>query len=170
MYSSFQSPEATGVGGEGARWSTRLSLVMLSASAIATGVLSEVLVGAIEPTIEETGISTVFIGLIVVPLIGNVAEHFAAVKIAWSGKLDFSMGIAFNSALQVALAVSAIAVLAGLLFGHEVVLDFGLLEVSILFAGALMAGLIAANGNSNWLEGAELLAIYTIAGLVFWYL
>jgi len=158
------------VGGEGARWSTRLSLVMLSASAIATGVLSEVLVGAIEPTIEETGISTVFIGLIVVPLIGNVAEHFAAVKIAWSGKLDFSMGIAFNSALQVALAVSAIAVLAGLLFGHEVVLDFGLLEVSILFAGALMAGLIAANGNSNWLEGAELLAIYTIAGLVFWYL
>jgi Ca2+:H+ antiporter len=170
LYSSFQSPEATGVGGEGARWSTRLSLVMLSASAIATGVLSEVLVGAIEPTIEETGISTVFIGLIVVPLIGNVAEHFAAVKIAWSGKLDFSMGIAFNSALQVALAVSAIAVLAGLLFGHEVVLDFGLLEVSILFAGALMAGLIAANGNSNWLEGAELLAIYTIAGLVFWYL
>jgi Ca2+:H+ antiporter len=170
LYASFQSPEATGMEGERARWSTRLSLAALAFSAIATGVLSEVLVGAIEPTIEETGISTVFIGLIVVPLIGNVAEHFAAVKIAWSGKLDFSMGIAFNSALQVALAVSAVAVLAGIFFGHEVVLNFGLLEVSILLAGALLAGLIAANGNSNWLEGAELLAIYAIAAIVFWYL
>jgi|1186.fasta_scaffold03518_4 Ca2+:H+ antiporter len=170
LYASFQSPEETGMEEGAARWSTRLSLVALAFSAIATGVLSEVLVGAIEPTIEETGISSVFIGLIVVPLIGNVAEHFAAVKIAWSGKLDFAMGIAFNSALQVALAVSAIAVAAGIVFGHEVVLDFGLLEVSILIAGALLAGLIAANGNSNWLEGAELLAIYAIAAVAFWYL
>jgi Ca2+:H+ antiporter len=170
LYASFQHPEQAGLHGEAARWSTRLSLIMLALSAIATGILSEILVGAIEPTIEETGISTVFIGLIVVPLIGNVAEHFAAVKIAWSGKLDFSMGIAFNSALQVALAVSAIAVLSGAIFGNDVVLNFGALEVGLLIAGSLLAALIAANGHSNWLEGAELLSIYVLAGLVFWYL
>ena len=170
LYHSFQTPEETGLHGGTARWSTRLSLIMLAASAIATGILSEVLVVAIEPTIEETGVSTIFVGLIIVPLIGNVAEHFAAVKIAWGGKLDFSMGIAFNSALQVALAVSAIAVLAGVLFGNEVILDFGGLSVSLLIAASLLAALIAANGHSNWLEGAELLAIYMIAALVFWYL
>jgi Ca2+:H+ antiporter len=169
LYASFQSPEERGIHGE-PRWTTGLSLTMLAYSAVATGILSEVLVTAIEPTIRDTGISAVFIGLIVVPLVGNVAEHFAAVKISWGGRIDFAMGIAFNSALQVALAVSAVAVLAGVVFGHEVVLDFGLLEVAILVAGATLAALIAANGHSNWLEGAELLGIYAIAALVFWYL
>ena len=79
---AFQEPEEGRSHGAGhaARWSVRLALIVLAASAIATGVLSELLVGAIEPTIEETGIGTVFVGLVIVPIIGNVAEHFAAVK------------------------------------------------------------------------------------------
>ena len=136
---------------------------MLALSAVATGVLSEVLVSAIEPTIEETGIGEVFIGLIIVPLVGNVAEHFAAVKIAWGGNIDFSAGIALNSALQVALAVSAVAVGAGLVFGNDVDLVFPNLEIAVLVAATLLATVVALNGNANWLEGAELLSIYAMA-------
>lgn len=172
LYASFQTFEEDSAGHEsagGGRWSVRLALIMLAASAVATGVLSEVLVGAIEPTIEETGISEVFIGLIVVPLVGNIAEHLAAVRIAWTGDLDFSMGIAFNSALQVALAVSAVAVFGGLALGHDVSLVFTPLEMALLGAATVLAGLITAAGRANWLEGVQLLAIYVVAGLVFWY-
>ncbi len=167
---AFQEPEeATGHSGN-ARWSVRLALIVLAASAIATGVLSEVLVGAIEPTIEETGVSEIFVGLIIVPLVGNVAEHFAAVKIAWNGNIDFATGIALNSALQVALAVSAIAVGAGVLFGNELTLLFPQLEIAVLIAATLLATIVAVNGNANWLEGAELLSIYVIAAMAFWFL
>ena len=164
---AFQEPDEAHFGGHSARWTVRLALIVLAASAIATGVLSEVLVSAIEPTIEETGIGEVFIGLIIVPLVGNVAEHFAAVKIAWSGNIDFSMGIALNSALQVALAVSAVAVFAGLLFGNDVDLVFPQLEIAVLIAASILAAVVALNGNANWLEGAELLAIYAIAAIAF---
>jgi Ca2+:H+ antiporter len=168
---AFQEPEeGRGEGVHGARWSVRLALIVLAASAIATGVLSELLVSAIEPTIEQTGIGTVFIGLVVVPIIGNVAEHFAAVKIAWNGNVDFSMGIALNSALQVALAVSAVAVGAGALFGNDVALVFPQLEIAVLIAATLLATVVALNGNANWLEGAELLSIYAMAALAFWFL
>jgi len=168
---AFQEPEeARTHATHAARWSVRLALIVLAASAIATGVLSEVLVGAIEPTIEETGIGTVFVGLVIVPIIGNVAEHFAAVKIAWNGDIDFSTGIALNSALQVALAVSAVAVAAGVVFGNEVTLLFPPLEIAVLIAAALLATVVAVNGNANWLEGAELLAIYAMAAIAFWYL
>jgi len=104
-----------------------------------------------------------------VPLVGNIAEHFAAVKIAAKGDLDFSMGIAFNSALQVALAVTAVAVGAGVVFGHELALSFGALEVAVLIAAAVLAAFIAVSGKATWLEGLELLAIYAIAALAFWY-
>jgi Ca2+:H+ antiporter len=92
------------------------------------------------------------------------------VKIAWNGDIDFSTGIALNSALQVALAVSAVAVGAGVIFGHEVTLIFPPLEIAVLIAAALLATVVAVNGNANWLEGAELLAIYVMAAIAFWYL
>ena len=169
LYHAFQSPDESGASHGTARWSPRLALLVLALSAIATGFLSEFLVSSIEPTIESTGISPVFIGLIVVPLVGNIAEHFAAVKIAAKGDLDFSMGIAFNSALQVALAVTAVAVAAGFVFGHELALSFGALEVAVLIAAAILAAFIAVSGKATWLEGLELLAIYAIAALAFWY-
>ena len=169
---AFQEPDEAHMQSEGhcARWTVRLALIVLALSAIATGVLSEVLVSAIEPTIEETGIGEIFIGLIIVPIVGNVAEHFAAVKIAWGGNIDFSAGIALNSALQVALAVSAVAVGAGVVFGNDVDLVFPNLEIAVLIAATLLATVVALNGNANWLEGAELLSIYAIAAIAFWYL
>ena len=169
LFHAFRSPEVSAAAEGHAHWTPRLSVIMLVLSAIVTGVLSEFLVSAIEPTIQATGISAVFVGLIIVPLVGNIAEHFAAVKIAAKGDLDFAMGIAFNSALQVALAVTAVAVAAGFIFGHELTLSFGALEMAVLIAAAILAAFIATNGHATWLEGVELLAIYVIAALAFWY-
>lgn len=169
LFHAFRSPEQSAASQGHAHWSPRLSIIVLVLSAAVTGLLSEFLVTAIEPTIEATGISAVFVGLIIVPLVGNIAEHFAAIKIAAKGDLDFAMGIAFNSALQVALAVTAVAVAAGFIFGHELTLSFGALEMAVLIAAAILAAFIATNGHATWLEGAELIAIYVIAALAFWY-
>jgi Ca2+:H+ antiporter len=166
---AFRSPDESGASHGSARWSTGLALGVLAVSAVATGVLSEFLVASIEPTIASTGVSAVFIGLIVVPLVGNVAEHFAAVKIAAKGDIEFAMGIAFNSALQVALAVTAVAVAAGWVFGHELALSFGALEIAVLIAAAVLAAFISVSGRATWLEGLELLGIYVIAAIAFWY-
>ncbi len=171
LVASFASPEERGDISHGkARWSVKLAIVMLAITALATGVLSEILVTAIEPMIEETGVSEIFIGLIIVPLVGNVAEHLAAVKIAYKGNLDFAMGIAFNSALQVALGVTATAVAFGYIFDNELILSFTPLEIAFLVSATLLASLVASNGAANWIEGVQLLSIYVAAGVVFWYL
>ena len=112
IYSFTQPPSPHGHKGS-AGWGAGAALITLAITAVVTGAMSELLVSAIEPTIEELGIGTVFIGMVVVPLVGNVPEHWAAVRIARAGNLDFSMSIAFNSGLQVALAGTAIAVAAG---------------------------------------------------------
>jgi Ca2+:H+ antiporter len=176
LYLAYLRATLSGAGDEGAAhghvaaWSTRTAIILLTASAIGTGVLSEVLVSVIEPTIHRTGLGEVFVGLIIVPLVGNVAEHFAAVRIAWRGNLDFAMGIAFNSAVQVALAVTPIAVAAGFIFSNGLTLEVGGAELGLLLAAALMAGVLSATGVASWIEGVQLLAIYAIAGVVFWYL
>ena len=139
-------------------------------TAVVTGAMSELLVSAIEPTIEELGIGTVFVGMVIVPLVGNVPEHWAAVRIARAGNLDFAMSIAFNSGLQVALAGTAIAVAAGALLDHQVLIVFPPIELALLGAATIMTAILTSVGRANWLEGLELLAIYVIAALAFWYL
>lgn len=166
---SFTQPQPVGHDG-GGRWGPRAALLTLAVTAVVTGVMSEVLVSAIEPTIEELGIGTVFVGMVVVPLVGNVPEHWAAVRIARGGNLDFSMSIAFNSALQVALAGTAIAVVAGAAFSHNVLIVFPPLELALLGAATVMAGILASMGKANWLEGFQLLTVYAIAALAFWFL
>ena len=102
--------------------------------------------------------------------VGNVPEHWAAVRIARGGNLDFSMSIAFNSGLQVALAGTAIAVVAGALFSHEVLIVFAPIELAMLGAATILTAILASMGKANWLEGLQLLAIYAIAALAFWFL
>ncbi len=169
LVSSFTQPQPAGHEG-GGRWGPRAALLTLAVTAIVTGVMSEVLVSAIEPTIEEIGIGTVFVGMVVVPLVGNVPEHWAAVRIARGGNLDFAMSIAFNSALQVALAGTALAVVAGAVFGHGVLIVFPPLELALLGAATVMTGILASMGKANWLEGFQLLTVYAIAALAFWFL
>jgi Ca2+:H+ antiporter len=167
---SFTQPSAER-GHEGPqRWGARAALLTLAVTAVVTGAMSELLVSAIQPTIEELGIGTVFIGMVVVPLVGNVPEHWAAVRIARGGNLDFSMSIAFNSGLQVALAGTAIAVAAGAVLDHQVLIVFPPIELALLGAATIMTVILSSIGRANWLEGLELLAIYVIAALAFWYL
>ena len=166
---SFMQPAMPGHEG-GGRWSPRASMITLGLTAVITGVMSELLVSAIEPTVEELGIGTVFVGMVIVPLVGNVPEHWAAVRIARGGNLDFSMSIAFNSGLQVALAGTAIAVGAGVVFSNEVLIVFEPLQLALLGAATIMTGIIASMGKANWLEGLQLLTIYGIAALAFWFL
>jgi Ca2+:H+ antiporter len=168
LFHSLRQPgenESTGHG----RWTKRTSLTVLAVAAVATGVLSEVLVKAIEPTIHDTGISETFVGLIIVPALGNIAEHLSAVRIAWRGNLDFAMGIVFNSGLQVALFITAAAVLAGTVLGNNLTIEFPPLELAVLGAAAIMAGFVTADGEATWIEGLELVAIYVLAALAFWF-
>ena len=149
-------------------WTRTQAVVLLVLTAIATGVVSEVLVKSIEPTIKAWGVPREFIGLIVVPFVGNVAEHFSAVKLAYHNRMDFAMGIAFGSGIQIALLASSVAVLAWILVGSEVSLVFEPLQLAVLGAAALIATLVARGGETNWLEGLQLLTIYFVAAVAFW--
>ena len=156
--------------GPGSHWSRVQALVLLGVTAIGTGVVSEVLVSSIEPTVRAWGVPRAFIGLIVVPLIGNVAEHFSAVRLAWRGSLDFAMGIALGSAIQIALLASSVAVLASALIGNDMTLAFPALELGALGAAAILGMVVARNGETNWLEGLQLLTVYLIVAVAFWLL
>jgi Ca2+:H+ antiporter len=171
LYFSFTTPglqfsDAAGA----AEWSRPMALGLLAVTAVATGVVSEVLVHSIEPTIKAWGVPREFIGLIVVPFVGNVAEHFSAVKLALGNRMDFAMGIAFGSAIQIALLASSVAVFASLLIGSEVTLVFDPLQLAALGAAAIGATMVARAGETNWLEGLQLLVVYFIVAVAFWLL
>jgi len=147
-----------------------VALAVLAASTLAIVFLSEFLVGAVEPTTEALGLSEFFVGIIVIPLVGNVAEHIVGVQMALKNKMDLSMTISLGSSMQVALFVAPLLVFVSLLFGRELTLFFSLLEVAALALSVLIATIISVDGESNWLEGAQLLAVYTIVAMGFFYL
>jgi Ca2+:H+ antiporter len=148
-------------------WSLRMAIVVLVISTVGVAYLSEVLVGAVEPVVATLGISEFFIGIIFIPIIGNVAEHLVAVQMALKNKMTLSVEIATASSLQIALFVAPLLVFISLLIGHPLTLVFNQVELIALIAGVLIAALVSADGESNWLEGAELLAIYIVLALTF---
>jgi Ca2+:H+ antiporter len=149
------------------RWRLREALLILGLSTLGVVYLSEALVGAVEPVVNTLGLSEFFIGLIIIPIIGNVAEHVVAVQMALKNKMTLSVEIAIASSLQIALFVAPLLVFISLLIGNPLTLVFNPLELIALIAGVLIAALVSADGESNWLEGAELLAIYIILALTF---
>jgi len=151
-----------------ARWSTREAVAVLAVTAVATGIVSEVLVDSIKPTVEQLGVPRSFVGLILVPFVGNVAEHFSAVRLAYRNRVDFSMAIAYGSGIQIALGASGIAVFSSILLGDELSLVFDPLQLAALGAAALVATLVARGGETNWLEGLQLVAIYLIVAVAAW--
>ncbi len=151
-------------------WSLRNSLFVLVGATVFIAWLSEILVGAVEPTIASLGVSEFFLGIIVIPLVGNVAEHLVAVQVAYKNKMDLSLGISVGSSLQIALFVAPALVFISLLFGPELTLVFNAFEIIALFAASLIAALVSLDGESNWLEGAQLLALYAIVALAFFFL
>lgn len=169
----FRSPEgraATTATGEGnASFGLAASLVLLAVATVAIAFVSEAFVGAIEPMTREIGISELFVGVILVPIVGNIAEHVVGVQIAYKNQLDFSMSVSLGSSLQVALLVTPILVFLGPLLGHPLRLVFSTLELGALGAAVIVTAIIALDGKSNWLEGAMLCGVYLIAAIAFFF-
>lgn len=155
--------------GHQSKWSVRFALGVLAVSTIAIVFLSEMLVSAIEPVVERLGVSELFIGIIVIPLVGNVAEHIVGVQVAYKNKMDLSLSISLGSSMQIALFVAPLLVFVSLLFGSELTLFFSLFEVAALVLAVLLGTLVSVDGKSNWLEGAQLLAVYVIMALGFYF-
>ncbi len=165
--------EHGGHGGETAhtpKWNIPTSVGVLAAATLGIVFLSEFLVGAVEPVAEQFGLSELFIGIIIIPLVGNVAEHIVGVQVAAKNQMDLSLAISLGSSQQIALFVAPVLVFVGLLFGGGMDLFFNAFEVVILFLAVILANLIALDGESNWLEGAQLLAVYVIAALGFFFI
>ena len=149
-------------GHAGHAWSMRTAIgVLITAAALLAGA-SEVLVGAIGPFIDSIGLSAFFVGIVLVPTIGNLAEHLVAVQLAAKDRMEFAMAVCFGSSLQVALFVAPILVIAGALLGQPMDLVFTPLEVAAVAAAVGISALIALDGESNWLEGALLVLVYLI--------
>jgi Ca2+:H+ antiporter len=132
--------------------------------------MAEILVGSISHAAEEYHLPTLFIGVILVPLFGNAAEHFTAVTVAGKNKMDLSVGIAIGSSIQIALFVTPLMVLMGWALGVPMTLQFGSFETLVTFLAVLVANFIIQDGESNWLEGAMLLITYGIIALAFLFL
>jgi Ca2+:H+ antiporter len=146
-----------------------VALGLMAASTIGVVFMSEILVGAIEPVAETWGLSELFIGVMLIPLVGNIAEHIVAVQVAYQNKMDLSLGIAIGSGLQIALFVTPILVGVSILLGHPMTLVFNSYELAGLIGAAFIAVLISVDGESNWLEGAQLMALYLMIGIAFYF-
>lgn len=151
-------------------WGIRPAIIVLVVATVAIAVLSEVLVGSVEHVVAELGITEFFLGIILIPLVGNVAEHVVAVQVALKNKMELSLAISLGSSLQVALFVAPLLVFISLLLNNPLTLTFNNFELIALFGAALISAFIALDGESNWLEGAQLLAVYLIIGIAFFFL
>jgi Ca2+:H+ antiporter len=151
------------------RWSKRRALSVLVGSALLIGLESEILVSAVEPTVKVLGWSEIFLGLVIIPIIGNAAEHATAVWVAARNEIDLAMGIAIGSSTQVALLVAPVLVLASFALGTPMDLVFTPFEIVSLAMAVGIVSLISADGESNWLEGAQLLTVYGILAVAFYY-
>jgi Ca2+:H+ antiporter len=144
-----------------------VAIGVLVAAAALLAVLSEILVGSIEAFIDSFGLSAFFVGVVIGPTIGNLAEHLVAVQLAAKDKMEFAMAVSYGSSLQVALFVAPVLVLLGALLGQPMDLVFTPLEVAAVAAAVGISALIALDGESNWLEGALLMIVYLILAVSF---
>ena len=151
-------------------WSIRSSVIALAGAGIAVGVMSEILVGSIEAASDSIGLSEFFIGVIVVAIVGNAAEHWVAVLVAIKDKMDLSVNIAIGSSAQIALFVAPVLVLLSFVIGPgPMPLVFNGFEIAAVILGVLVAYQVTNEGESTWFEGVQLLALYAIIGLTFYY-
>ena len=161
---SDQEPE------EAPEWGWRRALGILLASAAALTFATEVLVDTLEPAVASLGISEFFVGIILIPIIGNLAEHVVGVTLAYKNKMDFSLITSIGSATQIALFAAPVLVFFGLAVGHPLTLVFTPLEVVSVGVAVLIASYIALDGRSNWVEGLQLVSVYSIVAIAFFFL
>ncbi len=147
-----------------------LAGLMLLIATIGTAWNSELLVGAITPVASQLGWSKVFIGLVIIPIVGNAAEHSSALYIAFKDRVDLTMAIAAGSSIQVATFVAPLLVLVSLFYTTHLDMVFHPLELVILALASILFALISLDGESSWLAGIQLVALYVIACIVFFFI
>jgi len=158
--------EALGVTG----WSTKRSVTVLLVATAFVALMSEFLVGAVEHTAHALGMTDIFVGVILVAIIGNAAEHSTAVLMAMKNQMDLAINIAVGSSIQIALFVAPMLVFAGYLFGQPMDFLFSSFEVMAVALSVAIVSLVALDGESNWMEGVQLLAVYIILAIAFYFL
>ncbi len=155
---------------EAHHWPIRRAAIYLALAAVAVGVMSEILVGSISEASEDIGLSEFFVGVFVVAIVGNAAEHWVAVLVAAKDKMDLAVNIAIGSSAQIALFVAPILVLLSFVVGDDpMALVFNGYELGALLFAVLIANLVTQDGESNWFEGVQLLSLYAVLGLVFYF-
>jgi Ca2+:H+ antiporter len=153
----------------GPEWSVRLSVFWLGMASVLVALEGDVLVEAVKPVTQAMGIGDLFVGLVIIPIVGNVPEHYAAVLLAGRNKMDLSLAIAAGSAIQVAIFVAPVLVLSSFIW-HPMTLVFNPIEILVL---ALVVGIffiVSQDGESNWLEGVQMMLLYVMAAAVFFFL
>jgi Ca2+:H+ antiporter len=151
-------------------WPVSRAALYLALAAVAVGVMSEILVGSISEASDDIGLSEFFVGVFVVAIVGNAAEHWVAVLVAAKDKMDLSVNIALGSSAQIALFVAPVLVLLSFVVGPDpMALVFNGYELGALLFAVLIANLVTQEGESNWFEGVQLLSLYAVFGLVFYF-
>ncbi|MCC6145677.1 MAG: calcium/proton exchanger [Candidatus Hydrogenedentes bacterium] len=166
----FAGEDGHGHDEEEAVWSVGKAVGLLLVATVAVAVMSEFLVGAVEETAEIWGLTEIFVGVIVVAVIGNAAEHSTAVLMAIRNRMDLSINIAIGSSIQVALFVAPVLHFASYVFGEPMDLVFTPFEVVAVGLTVAVLALVANDGESHWMEGVLLLAVYLILGIAFFFL
>ncbi|MBD0281818.1 MAG: calcium/proton exchanger [Thermoleophilaceae bacterium] len=169
VFNPFQA-HGSGEDEEAHHWPVRRAAIYLGISAVLVGVMAEILVGSISEASEEIGLSEFFVGVFVVAIVGNAAEHWVAVLVAAKDKMDLAVNIAIGSSAQIALFVAPLLVLLSFVFGPDPMsLVFNGYELGGLLFAVLIANFVTQEGESNWFEGVQLLALYAVLGLVFYF-
>jgi len=144
------------------------SLIWLAIITVFIAILSDAISASIEDAAGSMGISKVFIAAILLPIVGNAAEHAGAVIFAMKGKLDLSLGVAIGSSTQIALCVLPLLVIIGWMGGYDLSLNFGSFEAGTLFLSVISVVFAIKDGKSNWLLGLTLVAMYLVIAVGFW--
>ncbi len=159
--------------GDEPEWPLPVAVIVLLITSVVIGILSESLVGAVEGAVEKFHMPEAFVGVVILAIVGNAAEHSTAVVMAWKGKMSLAHSIAAESSKQIALFVTPACVLLGYFLvpanAHPMTLHFSLTEVVAAYVSVLVVNQILTDGETNWLEGAQLLALYVVLGAAFYF-
>ena len=157
------------VGKYEARWGVARALTVLTAATLSVAVMSDILVNSIRPLVSDLGWTQLFIGVIFVAIVGNAAEHVSALTTARKNRMDLSLQISIGSATQISMFVAPLLVLASVLVGQPMSLVFNAFELAAMVLSVVIVYFVIADGESNWLEGAQLLAAYAIMAAAFFF-
>ena len=169
LYAGDRSAKSHGDHADGT-WPVSTAIIVLAVATVLVAIMSELLVSSVEATRQQLGLTETFVGVIIVAIIGNAAEHSTAITVAYKNQMDLSLGIAIGSSVQVALFVTPVLVFSSFLLGHPMNLEFSLPEVAAVVLSAWILSEISGDGECNWLEGVQLLSVYIIIGILFFFL